>query len=184
MSCSDKLARCAVLGVQGTLLAHFLHAPIFLDSIIIAHEGSSDDADAAGTEVKSLASSQLGDTSSMDSLSARLQHAASVAVHRAIIERAQPFAPSALRCCGRYSWFSYQQDTHSSSSADSDVSASVDIGALACVTPDSKTIRYHLPHVTVVHARFEHSKTAVSTMPLSASSGNCSAGVSQLFAAE
>ena len=34
MSCSDKLAACNVLGIQGALLAHFFN-PVYLDGITI-----------------------------------------------------------------------------------------------------------------------------------------------------
>ena len=36
LSCSDKICRWNVLGIQGALIMHFLKAPIYLESITIA----------------------------------------------------------------------------------------------------------------------------------------------------
>lgn len=35
MSCSDKMSKWLVLGIQGSLLSNFLDKPIYLDEIII-----------------------------------------------------------------------------------------------------------------------------------------------------
>jgi hypothetical protein len=78
MSCSDKVARWALLGVQGALLSGLLSAPLYLHSVVVGAQGSPE---------------TLGDEG---------LRAAERSVRRAVVERvscltprlAPPFAPA------------------------------------------------------------------------------------------
>lgn len=93
MSCSDKLARWALLGLQGSLLHGALAHPLRLVSLTVGLPAPP--ADAAGGEAAGEAGSSDG-PGSAEGRAAALAAAAEVALRRALLERTAQLAEQRL----------------------------------------------------------------------------------------
>ena len=131
MSCSDKIAKWAAVGLQGALLSYFLREPLFLSSVVVSAEGT------------------LGDASS--SLEPRLK-----ALHRAILGRSVAAHRGAWKAAGID--VTQQADgSQSSSSGSGREGCTIEIHSDCAVV---KSVAAPIPTLCVLRRQFTHGKAA------------------------
>lgn len=96
MSCSDKLARWALLGLQGSLLSELLVGPLHLTSLTISLQQPAEPAPSAAADAAATPPPEQPPPSLPASDAAKLAAAAAEALHRALVGRTAAVARERL----------------------------------------------------------------------------------------